>query len=385
MTTARRGRFAGLDIVWLQSPPWHGVWTRQNHFARRLAADGARILYVENPVAIRARIKAGRRAAAPQEVEPGITVMELPLQLPGSRTSSLIGAINGHRFAGAVKRESARLGFGCPLVWCRLPAAIHTLERLAPRGVVYDVTDDYDYYATSEAERALTRRREQRLAARANQIFTTSEELRTKLCSLASTPVTPVSNGVDSMFFDDSPRDDPLQDVPHPRIGFVGLVASWMDFDLLSRLAAKWPKQVVIVGPVKPEVEQRLAAIPGLVRVGAVPHREVPTYLRAFDVCIQPHVINELRHRSDPLKVIEYLATGRPIVSVALRSLEPLRPVVELASTADDFVRLVAERIDDPRAELALSRRAVAATRNWDTLYLTVAERIERLWRREAR
>ncbi|MFC0242364.1 glycosyltransferase [Rhodopseudomonas telluris] len=297
----------------------------------------------------------------------------------------MIGAINGYRFAGAVRREAARLGLANPLVWCRLPASIHTLERLHPRAVVYDVTDDYDYYATSDSERALTREREQRLAAGADQIFTTSEELRTKLCGLASTPVTAVSNGVDGMFFDDSPKDDPLKDVPHPRIGFVGLVASWMDFDLLARLAARWPKQVVIVGPVKPEVEQRLAAIPGLVRVGAVPHREVPTYLRAFDVCIQPHLINELRHRSDPLKVIEYLATGRPIVSVALRSLEPLRPVVDLAANADDFIRLVAERIADPRPELTLSRRAVAATRNWDTLYLTVADRVERLWRQVAR
>lgn len=385
MTTIRHGRFTGLDVIWLQSPPWHGVWTRQNHFARRLAADGARVLYVENPVAIRARVKSALRSAPPKEVEPGITVMELPLQIPGSRTSPLVGAINGQRFARAIKRETARLGFGSPLVWCRLPASIHTLERLKPRGVVYDVTDDYDYYATSDAERALTRRREQRLAEQADQIFTTSEELRTKLCSLASTPVTPVSNGVDSMFFDDSAKDDPLPDIPHPRIGFVGLVATWMDFDLLARLAAKWPKQVVIVGPVKPEVEHRLAAISGLVRVGAVPHRQVPIYLRAFDVCIQPHLINELRHRSDPLKVIEYLATGRPIVSVALRSLEPLRPVVELAANADEFVRLVAERIANPRPELTLSRRAVAATRNWDTLYLTVADRIERLWRREAR
>jgi glycosyltransferase involved in cell wall biosynthesis len=382
MKAARYGRFAGLDVIWLQSPPWHGVWTRQNHFARRLAADGARILYVENPIAIRARMKASLRTNSPKDVETRISVMELPLQLPGSRTSSAIAAINGRRFAGAVKREAARLGFDSPLVWCRLPASIHTLERLRPRAVVYDVTDDYDYYATSAPERELTRRRERTLAQRADQIFTTTDELRTKLAGFTKTPVTQVPNGVDGIFFDDRPIIDPLENVARPRIGFVGLVSSWMDFDLLARLAAAWPNQVVIVGPVKPEVEQRLAAIGGLVRVGPVSHHDVPIYLRAFDVCIQPHLINELRHRSDPLKVIEYLATGLPIVSVALRSLERLRPVVDLAANADEFMALVAARLDDPRRELKPTRRAVAATRNWDTLYLTVADRIEQLWRR---
>lgn len=383
MTARRQGRFAGLDVVWLQSPPWHGVWTRQNHFARRLAADGARILYVENPIALRARLKAGPRRRPPTEVEPGITVMSLPLQAPGSRISSLVGAVNARRFAAAIQAEAARMGLNDPMVWCRLPVSVQTLECLAPRRAIYDVTDDYDFYALSKAELALTRTRERRLAARVDQVFTTTDELQTKLSGFTSSPVTRVPNGVDGMFFARPQGPDPLEGMPHPRIGFVGLVAPWMDFDLLARLAATWPNRVVVVGPVKPEVEARFAAIPGLVHIGGVPHREVPSWLYAFDVCIQPHVINELRHRSDPLKVVEYLATGLPVVSVALRSLETMRPLVDLATTGDQFMNLVAHRLQHPGTDLADARRALAATRNWDTLYATVADRVFDLWRGE--
>lgn len=375
-------RFEGVDFVWLQSPPWHGVWTRQNHFARRLARQGARILYVENPTALRSRLKAGGRGAEPVEVEPGITVMSLPLQIPGARTSSLVAKLNGRRFAAAVRRQMRRMGMARPLVWCRIPLSVEALEHLDAASVVYDVTDDYEYYARSDGERRLTRLREARLAARADQVFTTTQQLREKLAGLTSAPVTQVANGVDSVFFEPPTGPDPLAEVPHPRIGFVGLVASWMDFDLLERLGATWPGRVVVVGPVAPEVEARFAAIPGLVRVGSVPHLEVPNHLYAFDVCILPHETSELRHRSDPLKIVEYLATGRPVVSVALRPVEAMRPLVDVASTADEFVSLVAERIADPRADLAEARRALAATRNWDTLYGTVADRLAVLARR---
>lgn len=371
-------RFDGVDFIWLQSPPWHGVWTRQNHFARRLARAGARILYVENPPALRSRLKTERRTASPVEVEPGITVMKLPLQIPGGQKSSLLGRLNGRRFAAAIRAQAARMGMTDPIIWCRLPHAVHALEHLPGGAVIYDVTDDYDYYARTDTARRLSRQLETRLAARADQIFTTTGQLRDKLRSLTAAPVTQVPNGVDAIFFQ-PPDVDPIPDVPRPRIGFVGLVAAWMDFDLLERVARTWPGQVVVVGPVQPEVASRFHAIPGIVSVGAVPHMSVPAYLGAFDVCILPHQTSELRHRSDPLKIVEYLAAGRPVVSVALRPVEPMRPLVDVAATSDEFVALIAERLADPRPDLVQPRRAMAAGRDWDSLFEAVALRLEPL------
>lgn len=379
MTDRSGGRFAGLRIVWLQSPPWDGLWTRQNHFALRLAREGADILYVENPVAIRTRLKAGDAARAPRQVAPGLTVMPLPLQIPGGRDVEWIGRLNGRRFAGAVNAWLKAQGWDDYLVWCRVPLALHALEPLNPRAVIYDVTDDYEFYARSDGERALTTRLEALMAARAAQVFTTTEQLAQKLSALTAAPVTVVPNGADASFFETPTGPDPLGELPHPRIGYVGLVADWMDFDLLAKLGQRWPGQVVIVGPVKPEVQARFDAVPGIVRIGGVPQTQVPAYLHAFDVCIVPHVISELRHRADPLKIVEYLATGKPVVSVALRPLEALRPQVDTATTHDEFLALVQARLTDPRADLAPMRRDTAAARNWDTLYQRVAEGLARL------
>lgn len=370
-------------IIWLQAPPWDGVWTRQNHFSRRFARDGVEVLYVENPQALGARLKKeGVRAllrdkAIVREVEPGLRVMSLPVQLPGGRHFGPLGWLNGRRFAGAIQDWLASEGWTDYLAWCRVPASIQTLDALQPKGVVYDVTDDYEYYARSDHERTLTIERERRLAQRADQIFTTTEQLREKLSAL-NPATTVVPNGVDPKFFDDGAgEEDPLSHVPRPRIGFVGLVARWMDFELLEKLGARWPGQVVIVGPVSPEAEERYAAIPGLVRVGHVHHLDVPRYLRAFDVCVLPHEVSELRHRADPLKIVEYLATGKPTVSVALRSVTALEPLVDVAVDHDAFLRLVAQRLEDPGGRLASERKAFAAKRGWDSLYETVKAKLD--------
>lgn len=368
-------------IVWLQAPPWDGVWTRQNHFARRFVRDGANVLYVENPVAIRQRLKAeggsllegGLRV---RTVEPGLQVMSLPLQAPGGRGSELIGRINGARFGGAVRRWLAAQGWSEYTAWCRVPGSVDALAHLQPSAVIYDVTDDYELYARSGSERLLTARREARLARRADAVFTTTETLRQKLLAL-NPRVEVIPNGVDGSFFEPPMHEnDPLSHVPHPRIGFVGLVARWMDFELLRKLGERWPGQVVVVGPTAAEAESVYRAIPGLVRVGHVPHLEVPRYLRAFDVCILPHELSELRHRADPLKIVEYLAAGKPTVSVDLRAVRPYAGLVDIAPDHQAFLDLVAQRLADPRADLAERRRVAAAARGWEGLYERVVETV---------
>jgi glycosyltransferase involved in cell wall biosynthesis len=179
-----------------------------------------------------------------------------------------------------------------------------------------------------------------------------------------------------------SEGEDPLAHVPHPRIGFVGLVARWMDFELLNKLARRWPDQVVIVGPVKPEAEAALGSIPNLVRIGHVEHLKVPAYLNGFDVCILPHEVSELRHRADPLKIVEYMASGKPTVSVALRSVYPMAPYVDIARDHTAFIDLVAARIADPRDDLAEGRRDIARARGWDGLFEQVQAKVAAAWER---
>lgn len=370
-----------LRVVWLQSPPWKGVWTRQNHFARRIVRDGGEVLYVENPSAIGTRLREEYTrllSTSPEnyEAEPGIHLLKLPLQLPGGDRHEIVGQFNGWRFARTVSSWLDQAGWSDYLAWCRLPNAVHALSHLSPRFTVYDVTDDYEFYARNEKERAITQRLEAKLAGRADRIFTTTTALADKLRTINQN-VLNIPNGVDKAFFDTPSKEKmPLAEIASPRIGYIGIVASWMDFDLLEKLGQRWPGQIIIIGPVKSEVKARFHAIPGLVHIDHIPHLDVPRYLAAFDVCILPHQLTELRHRADPLKLVEYLASGKPIVTVALRSAMPYRDLMDLADNHDSFLASVTDRLKNPNADLASARRAAARLRDWDQLYDQVRQHL---------
>ena len=370
----------GRKFVWLHCPPWDGVWTRQNHFARRLAALGAEVLYVESPRGWgsqlrREGLRALRSSSLPdvREVEPGLHVMASRPTAPGSMLSDAVARWNARQAARGVQRWLQSRDWSEWVAWCRVPKSVFYLDALDPAAVVYDVTDDYELYARSERERRLVEQRERALAKRADVVFVTAEGLLEKPTLREQRPVL-IPNGVDTALFEAAA--DPtgsvapaIAAVSSPVIGYVGLTSHWMDFDLLRQLGDQWPDHIVMVGPIQPEVEAEARSIPGVRWVGFVPHTELASVLRGFDVCILPHVVNELRRKANPLKIWEYLATGKPFVSVDLPALAPIRSHVRVASSPEDFVSLVSDALSEAEdQDSAVARQKAARTYSWDRL-----------------
>src|SRR5436309_936685 len=124
------------QFLWLLSPPWDGVQTRQQHFARRLARRGGKVLYIENPPAWSSVLRQGNRRGAfsskgrEREVEPGLHVLRPTVSLPGSMRSDVIARINGLLLARQLNRWFAARDWADYLAWCRVPAAIFPLTHL---------------------------------------------------------------------------------------------------------------------------------------------------------------------------------------------------------------------------------------------------------------
>lgn len=377
----------GRRFLWLLAPPWHDVPTRQNHFAQRLARLGAEVLYVENPPALSSVVKQRRwrelplcRAGRIEEIEPRLHVLSPGLSFPGMKRSDAIAAVNGKLIAGQVNRYLREHGWSSYECWCRVPASIFALRHLTPETTVYDITDDYGLYERDDAARTGVRERERQLLARADHVFITSGELRKDPAISAARPLL-VPNGVDYDLFAQGSEPGTVSPViaaiGKPVIGYVGLTSHWMDFELLEMLGKRWPGQVVMVGPIAAEVEARARAIPGIVWAGFVPQPELPPYLRGFDVCIMPHLVNELRRRSNPLKICEYLAMGKPFVSVDLPAVHRFRDVIDVAPDREHFVRLVAANlVMSPLPRVVERRRAIARAFSWDHIFETVLEQL---------
>jgi GT2 family glycosyltransferase len=170
-----------------------------------------------------------------------------------------------------------------------------------------------------------------------------------------------------------------LATVPHPIVGYFGAIADWFDVDLMTRLARERPHyQFVLLGGVFGVDVRGLDALPNVSLLGQQPYADMPEYLHHFDVCLIPFRINPITQATDPVKLYEYLAAGKPVVSVALPELEPCREHVYLAASADDFLAqvdaAVAER-DPARAE---RRRQFAAANTWAARYETIHNAVVR-------
>ena len=165
----------------------------------------------------------------------------------------------------------------------------------------------------------------------------------------------------------------------------MGAINEKVDLSLLSALAAadrSW--QIVLVGPVTLRYHlDDLAALrsqPNVHLIGALPVAQVPHAIAACDVCLMPYKINAWTHHISPLKLYEYLAIGRPIVSTNIPAVVTQADLAPLVAVAHDAAEMIAEveralsRAHDHAA--AAARREFAAQQTWDVRVDQIAQLI---------
>lgn len=159
---------------------------------------------------------------------------------------------------------------------------------------------------------------------------------------------------------------DVLAALPRPLIGFAGGVGPAIDFDLLLRVCQAHPSaSVVLVGPA--QVTLPTHSWPAnLHHIGPRPYSELPAYVQAFDVGLIPYVLNDWTRAVDPLKLLEYLAAGIPVVATDLPEVAKYAHAVRVGATTEDFLAAIDAALADAGPERAAARRAVAREHRWE-------------------
>lgn len=341
----------GRDLV-VFSNDWDGDPLSKTHLMRILSREN-RILWV-NSIGNRApranahdfrrivgKLRAFRQGL--REVEPNIHVLA-PLAIPFFG-SPWIRAANRVLLRAQIRRAMRKLGFRRPISWSFLPASAPVSGTLGEERVVYHCVDEFS--AFSDTNGAHIAELERQLLSKADLVITSAERLYESKRKINPRTVL-VRHGVDYPHFvkacdASTPIPADVANLPHPIIGFFGLIADWVDLEAFEACAKAYPQgSVVLLGKIAPGVDVgRLRALPNVHLLGRKPYSELPGYCRAFDVAINPFKWNELTLNSNPLKVREYLAAGLPVVST------PLPEVVQigachLARAPHEFVEQVA-------------------------------------------
>lgn len=351
---------------------WDFVFQRPQHLLTRLARTRP-VIFIEEPLEApdgrpvwRVRTEAGVTICQPLTPRPahGFTddqVADLVALLPSLPVK--------------LAPESFDLWLYTPMAW---PVA----RTLVPRVTVYDCMDELSAFHNAPPKLL---EREQQLLNSADVVFTGGPSLfNAKKHRHANAHC--FSSSVDAAHFGKAkakaaePADQ--KSIPHPRLGFFGVVDERFDRDLLAAIAAARPSyHFVVVGPV---VKIDAAALPRAANIhylGQKSYAELPAYLAGWDVALLPFARNDATKFISPTKTLEYMAAGKPIVSTPITDVaEPYGTMVGLGSTPSEFLaacdRAVNETANERAVRLAKFDQVLAST-SWDRTAKLMARAIE--------
>lgn len=181
--------------------------------------------------------------------------------------------------------------------------------------------------------------------------------------------------------FSELPRDIYKDAKKRKIIGYYGAIAEWFDIDLIRAIAEdQRDALILLIGNDTIEAGKSLKGLANVVFIGEVPYSSLPFYLHAFDVCLLPFQVIPLTLATNPVKVYEYLAAGKPVVCVDLPEILQFGDLVHRAGTAQEFVQMVANCISLPDSESAYQlRRQFANEQTWDLRISDLSRFIEEI------
>jgi glycosyltransferase involved in cell wall biosynthesis len=322
------------------------------------------------------KIRLGLSGPRPQPE--GLSVQTL-LQVPLHRFA-WVRRLNRALIRLSMRRLLRRQGVRAPVTWFVVPHLAPVAGRLGERLSVYYCIDDYA--SLPDVDPVAVRAMDDELTRRADLVFVASATLLE--AKRALNPETHLSpHGVDFEHF--VRAQDPALAVPgdvagirHPVVGFFGLIERWIDLDLVDFLAERRPGWTfLLIGRLAiPEAEAPRR--PNIVYLGRRPYETLPAYGKAFDAALIPYRLTPQVLHANPIKLREYLAMGKPIVSVSTPEIDRFAAHVRIGRDREEILAHLDAALD--RGLTAAESRAqteLASTMTWDANLRRVLQRVE--------
>jgi len=372
--------FPEVGVLALVPDGWHLQWQPRHQVMTRLASYFT-VVWM-NPAENWRHSLRERKFSAPSETSPipqtGFLVHTPSPLLPVLyRPGWLVRAFLRKRL---VQARDVLIARGCKKIVLYLwrPDFAEALDFLPSDLVCYHIDDEYSFSAVDVPIPP----REARLLESAGQVFIHSPALLEKKGKInPHTAFAP--NGVDfNSYAQPIPEPSDLAGIPHPRIGYSGYIKKQLDWPLLLDLSARHPEwSFVFVGAANrhPEITayiDQLSRRPNVRFLGSKTVQELAAYPQHFDVCVMPYTRDDYTKYIYPLKLHEYLASGRPVVGTPIASLEPFAHLVRLPETPEQWSAAIAESLGSSAnsSEQRAKRQITAKQHDWEIIVRQIAE-----------
>lgn len=262
--------------------------------------------------------------------------------------------------------------FSTPVQWFYSPMSATTMLGAFDESlVVYDCMDELAQFRFAPSELV---QRERYLLARADVVFAGGVGLADAK-SRYNRNVHFFGCGVDVEHFSraHSPftlAHPALALATKPVLGYIGVIDERLDYELIARLADTFPHATIaMIGPVVKVAFEELPKRANILWLGQQPFEDLPRFLKQFDVCLMPFAINSATQFINPTKTLEYLATGKPVVSTALFDVvRNYSSLVRIASTIGEFVIAVQQELEHPDKTRSDAGIEKASRSSWNAI-----------------
>jgi glycosyltransferase involved in cell wall biosynthesis len=378
------------DIVVVGIQPWDiAIGSNCKNIAVEFARNN-RVLYVNSPLD---RISMYREKAKPGiqhriKVQKGAESDLVKLEenfwnlnpvgltesinfIPWEWMFDVLNKRNSRIFAKAVNSAIERLGFRDVILFndSSMFLGVYLKELIKPATYVYYMRD---YLTKNPYWRKHGVRIEPILIKNADVVVNNST-LYTKYGQQYNPHSYMVGQGCDVTLFNDKERDikiaEDLITIPGPIIGYVGYLSSRrLDIGALVFMAQQKPEwNIVLVGPEDDEFRQsELHHIPNVCFLGSRDSSVLPEYIKGFDVCINPQLVNDATIGNYPRKIDEYLAMGKPTVATVTEAMEYFREHTYLAVSHQDYIDLIEKALTEDSLVMQYKRRGFANSHTWE-------------------
>jgi glycosyltransferase involved in cell wall biosynthesis len=371
-------------IICLAAAGWDGMWARAQQLMSIFAGQGNRVLYVDPPITWLSPLKnpslrQGKYDSL-RRVEENIWVYSPPVTVPFGNIYRMVNRFNQRRLSSSLKKVCRTLGWQPTIYWTYLP---NTVDLPVPEEplLLYDCADEHTAFP-GLIKKETVAGMERELFAKAGVALTSAGELWQKKKAQAPGLLL-APNGADVLHFQQALKPElmvppELASLPRPVLGYVGAVSNWLDQRLLADAAGARPHwSWVLIGPVDTDVAP-LKSLPNVHLLGRKNYSELPAYLKGMDVALIPFAINELTRGVNPVKLYEYLAAGKPVVSADLPEVRPFQPLVAVYQNQGEFMDRLEEALAGDAGDKIAARVRLAEDNSWFARAAAIEKEIHR-------
>ena len=364
------GTHAEIDLVCFSHLRWNFVFQRPQHLLSRFAKL-FRVFFIEEPVF-------------------DSTSDSLLISLTKQNVWVIVPHLNKeHSESEVIEKQKELLSrffinleINKYIFWYYTPMALSFSDHFTPELTVFDNMDELS--AFKFAPPSLLEKEEQLLKI-ADIVFTGGHSLyeakKHRHENIHSFP-----SSIDKDHFAKSRLhvSDPVDQavIPHPRIGYYGVVDERMNIDLISTVAAQRPDlHFVMIGPVLKINPADLPRLPNIHYLGGKSYDELPFYLGGWDIAMIPFALNESTRFISPTKTPEYLAAGKPVISTSIQDvINPygINNLVHIADTPEQFIQAVDEELNQSNRQEWLTRvDEFLSDNSWNATWQCMMQHIE--------